>query len=112
MVAMPSYQQYLIRGNRSAATSYLLEVATMQERNLLDQRVYAVDMTALGATVPSNVSAHYTVATAGNNGTTPPSYTISAVPTGSQDSNDDCGTVTLNSLGTKGHEVGGTRCWE
>ncbi len=112
MVAMPSYRDYTVRANRSAATSYMLEVANIQERNFLDERAYAASMAALGASPPAEVSRHFTVTTTADNAATPPSYTVSAAPKGSQAQDDDCGTLTLNSQGEKGHAAGATRCWD
>ena len=40
-VALPSYQNHVMRANRSAAASFLMEVANMQERYYLDARAYA-----------------------------------------------------------------------
>lgn len=111
LVALPSYRDYTMRANRSVAAGFLLEVANQQERNFLDERVYATDMTDLGLAIPREVSANYTITTAGNNAATPPSYTISAAPAGSQ-AGDDCGTLTLNNTGTKGHAAGASRCWK
>ncbi len=111
-IALPSYRDYVMRANRSAAASYLLEIANLQERHFLDARAYAADMTALGATPPTEVSTNYTITTAGNNTATPPSYTVTATPisTGPQ-SSDSCGVLTLNSKGEKGHASGASRCW-
>jgi len=111
-IAMPSYREYVMRSNRTAAASYLLEVANLQERNFLDARAYAADMTALGATPPTEVSSNYTITTAGDNTATPPAYTVTATPisTGPQAS-DSCGTLTLNSKGEKGYASGASRCW-
>ena len=110
-VALPSYQSHVLRANRSAATSFLMEVANMQERYYLDARAYAADMAALGASTPNEISARYTITTSGNNAATPPSYTVTAVPKGAQAS-DSCGTLTLNSKGEKGYASGATRCWD
>ncbi|GAB3381802.1 hypothetical protein GCM10027567_28750 [Spongiibacter taiwanensis] len=111
-VAMPAYRDHVVRSNRSAAAAYVMEVAALQERNFLDERAYATSMSDLGASVPPEVSAHYTITTSANNGATPPSYTVSAAPSGSQATDDDCGTLTLNSQGVKGYASGATRCWD
>ncbi len=39
-VGYPSYMQYTIKANRSAAQSYMLGVANTQERYMLDARQY------------------------------------------------------------------------
>lgn len=115
-VAYPSYMSYVIRANRSAAQSFMLEVAARQERYLLDARAYAADLATLGMTVPSNVSGHYTIATAGvNPGNAPPTYTVTATPIGKQATDDAaCGTLTINQANTKSISGSGTlaNCWK
>ncbi|MBB3047505.1 type IV pilus assembly protein PilE [Litorivivens lipolytica] len=107
-IAMGSYRDSTVRANRTAAASYLLEVANMQERYLLDNRSYAADMATLGASVPPEVSANYTVTTVGAAAT----YQVTATPTGAQASDDtDCGWLRINNTGAKSTQHGGTRCW-
>ncbi len=112
-IAFSSYQSSTVRANRAAAANYVLEVANMQERFLLDNRNYATSMTALGATPPAEVSNHYTVTTGDNNGTsTVPSYFVKADPKAAQNTNDtDCGWLQLDNIGNKTTEIAGTRCW-
>ena len=57
-IALPSYNQYVVRSNRAAAQSFALEVANRQQRYLLDARSYAADMAALNMdkAVPAEVS--------------------------------------------------------
>ena len=112
IVALPSYKEYVVRANRAAAASYLLEVANMQELNFLDERAYAASMADLGATAPDNVSGNYDVTTVADNTATPPTYSVSADPKGSQASDDACGELTINQKGVKGHASGGVRCWD
>jgi type IV pilus assembly protein PilE len=121
-VAYPSYVNYIIRANRSAAQSFMLEVASRQERYLLDARQYAQNLLptdpqpTLGMTPPQSVSANYTitnpiVVTAGP----PPNYTITATPIGNQLAKDTlCGTLTINSTGTKTASGSGgvAQCWK
>lgn len=110
-LAIPSYNGYIERSRRSAASSFIMEVANLQERYFLDNRAYAADMATLGASVPNEITNFYTVTTSANNAATPPTYTVSAAPKGSQ-SDDDCGTLTLSAAGAKGHAAGATRCWD
>lgn len=113
-VAYPSYRNYVIRANRSAAQSFMLEVASRQERYLLDARAYAADLATLGVTVPSNVSINYTITTAGAAGP-PPTYTVTAVPIGNQLADDtECGTLTINQANDKTESGTGTvaTCWK
>ena len=112
-VAYPSYTQYVIRANRSAAESFIMGVASKQEQYILDARQYATTLATLGMAVPADVSKHYTVADP-TVSATPPTYTITATPIGSQLAGDTkCGALTLNQAGAKGISGTGTvaECW-
>jgi type IV pilus assembly protein PilE len=112
-IAYPSYIQYVVRGNRAAAESFLLEVSTLQERFLVDNRAYAPSLATLGYTsVPSTVSSAYQITVNVVPGP-PPSYVLTATPAGSQAANDTaCGTLTLSATGDKTASGGGTGCWK
>jgi type IV pilus assembly protein PilE len=111
-IAYPSYIKYVTKSNRSAAESFLLTVANKQEQYMLDARQYANDpgaLTTLNLTTPSEVSSHYTISVSADNSATPPSYTITATPTGTQLTNDtDCPSLTLDQSGAKTPTSG---CW-
>lgn len=112
-IGYPSYTKYLARGNRSAAESFMLEVASRQERYLVDARQYASDLTALGMSVPSSVSSNYTV-TITDVASSPAAYTVKAVPTGGQATIDvACGTLTITAAGVKDATgtSGAATCW-
>lgn len=51
-VAIPSYRDYVIRGNRAPATGELLNIARMQEEFFVRNQSYAVTNAALGLTNP------------------------------------------------------------
>lgn len=126
-IAYPSYTQYIVRANRSAAQSFMATVANKQEQYMLDARTYAGGasaLTDLGLAVPAEVSSKYTITAACTMPTAvanctaqagAPTYLITGTPIGTQLANDTkCGAVTLNSLGAK--TEGGTAasfsdCW-
>lgn len=121
-VAYPSYTQYIVRANRSAAQSFMFAVANKQEQYMLDARRYAGGATALtdlGMAVPADVSGKYTITatctmpTAVGNCTAAagtPAYVITGQPIGTQATNDTkCGTLTLNQRGGKTPATSG--CW-
>ena len=114
-VAYPSYVSYIVRANRSAAQSFMYALANKQEQYLLNARSYAADLAALNIAVPTEVSPHYTVTVTSNMAATPPTYTVTATPIGSQLSNDGkCGTLTLDSTGAKtksGTAASVSDCW-
>jgi len=114
-VAYPSYIQYIVRANRSAAESFILSAANKQEQYSLDARQYATTMTLLGfASIPTEVSKNYNVTIAADNTVAPPTYVITATPTGNQLGQDtQCKNLTIDQVGTKGISGTGTvaSCW-
>lgn len=94
-----SYQNYLMRANRSAAQQFMLDVMNRQELYLLDARTYATDIgnTGLGMTVPDKVAQHYAITIALTAGP-PPGYVITATPGGNQAKD---GLLTLSGDGSK-----------
>ena len=61
-IAYPSYTRYVLRSKRNAVESYLMEVANLEQRYLLDARSYTANLsTDLGTSVPSNLTSSYTV---------------------------------------------------
>lgn len=111
-VAIPSYQNYVVKGNRAAAQAFMMDVASREKQYLLDARSYTNNLTTLGVTAPADVSKHYSVAICINTdpsqcttADTPPYFKITATPTSSQQSGD--GWLTLSSDGTKGSQYPG-----
>jgi type IV pilus assembly protein PilE len=99
-VAIPSYTQYVIRANRSAAQAQMMDIANRQQQFLLANRAYVTDTDAQWTAVyslPSEVAAKYTYAITLGTGTVP-SFVITFTPKGSQASD---GALTLNSEGVK-----------
>ena len=97
-VALPSYRQYVIRSNRAAAQSQMMDIANREQQYMFAQRSYA-DLTGLNYTLPTDLSSKYDADATPNNTATPPSYIITFTAKGSQLSD---GNLTLNSVGTKG----------
>ena len=113
-IALPSYNQYVVRSNRAAAQSFALEVANRQQRYLLDARSFAADMSALGMSEPAKVANAYTITTASIADAKPSAFTVTATPKGSQATNDtDCKVLTLDQAGTKTAtgDKGVAGCW-
>ena len=99
-IAYPSYQQYIIRGKRSAAQAQMMDIANREQQYLLANRAYA-DKTALeagGYALPSEVSGNYGYSITVTNAATPPTFTITFTPSGAQASD---GNLTLDSAGSK-----------
>nr|WP_137887316.1 type IV pilin protein [Pseudomonas sp. 2FE] len=97
-IAYPSYQQYVIRGNRAAAQAQMMDIANRQQQFLLANRAYATSAGQLSYSLPSDLSSTYGFTIAADNSATPPTFTITFDPTGSQDSD---GNLTLDNAGNK-----------
>jgi type IV pilus assembly protein PilE len=106
-IAIPNYSEYVVRSNRSAAQSFISDIASRQAQFFLDRRTYATTVAALNVTVPNEVAARYAVAIDVQVGP-PLTYTVTATPTGSQ-AGDRCGAMTINQAGNK--TAAATRCW-
>lgn len=98
-VALPNYQQYVIRSKRAAAQAEMMDIANRQQQFLLANRNYAskTALEASGYSLPTEVSSSYTYAITVGTGTVP-SFTITFTATGGQASD---GSLTLNSEGVK-----------
>jgi type IV pilus assembly protein PilE len=98
-IAYPSYTRYVIKGNRAAAQSHLMDLAQAEAQYFNDARAYADSVTALNVTTPSAVADKYTI-TFNVPDTTPPTFTISAVPiAGTAQASD--GTLTIDNTGAR-----------
>lgn len=118
-VVVPSYRQYVVKSNRAAAESFMLQAANREEQIMLDMRSYvAVAANAnfpntptaaspgLNLTVPDNVSKFYNI---GITTLAAATYLITATPTGTQLTSDTaCPTLTLDQTGAKTPATG---CW-
>lgn len=99
-IALPNYNEYVIRSNRTAAQSEMMDIANREQQFMLADRGYA-DKTTLessGYTLPTGVAAKYTYTVTVNNAATPPTFTITFTPTGSQTVD---GVLTLDGQGVK-----------
>jgi type IV pilus assembly protein PilE len=117
-IAIPSYQNYVIKGKRSQARATVLNVAQMEERYYTNNYAYYAVSAVPPATEPNGwnnyvgnvVSARtYDIAVS----SVPPStaYVITATPVnGFQDA--ECGSLTLDNRGSTGSAKGSAApCW-
>jgi type IV pilus assembly protein PilE len=113
-IAYPSYTQHIIDTRRKLAQSCLNEYALYMER------FYTLNMTYLGATLPtgecaSNLNQGGTYYSFAMSTVAARTFTLTATPSGSQASSDrKCGVaLTLNQQGTRGVGTGGivSKCW-
>lgn len=106
-IAFSSYTDSMTKGRRSSAQTHLLDIAQRQQQYLLDARSYAVNLTALNLTTPSEVSKYYTITIcqlpSGScvaPGGTPPAFAAIATPIAGTAQADD-GTLSITHTGVK-----------
>ena len=95
-VAIPSYQQHILKSRRAQAKADLVEVAQLLER------YHTVQNTYVGFALPSTQSprdgtSRYTLSLSNASAT---AFTLTAEP-GTTQSKDKCGTMTLDQVGRK-----------
>ena len=98
-IAIPSYRQQVIRGNRSAAESVMMDMANREQQFLIANRVYAdkAALVASGYVLSSDVSSNYDWDVATPAGAVP-TFTITFTAIGAQATD---GALTLDSQGNK-----------
>jgi len=101
LIAYPSYIQYIIKSNRSAAQAQMLDIANRQQLFMLANRTYATkdNLTSSGYALPKEVSSKYTYTIDIGVGSVP-SYLIrfTPIPNSSQAADGD---LTVNNYGVK-----------
>ncbi len=107
-IAYPSYQTYMQKVRRSEAQQLMTAISSRQAQYIIDARGYTETIGAGGLNVNQQgwtcaatcSNAYYTVSMtpAPDNTATPPTYTITATPSGQQ---ADDGAMTLDHTGTK-----------
>lgn len=113
-ISIPSYRDYVLRGQRSDGHSALLDIAGRQERFVAQNNTYTTeisDNTGLNMGTTTSQDDHYdmSVAACGGGGTIATCYVITATATGSQAGDADCATITYDSTGTKSGTT--AECW-
>lgn len=103
-IAYPSYREHIIRANRSAAQSLMLDLANRQQQFFASNRRYASEAELGFTSMPADLAGKY-INNAGNDvitlgAGTPPTFTITFAPvaTGSQAGD---GTLTLDNAGNR-----------
>jgi type IV pilus assembly protein PilE len=113
-IVLPSYQNQVRKGNRSAAQQFMLDVASKEQQVLLDLRSY-VAVTAdanfvnkpsdanpgVGIAVPSALSGKYTFVVTTVNTATPPTFLITATAASGQEVDANTVKLTLDQSGGK-----------
>jgi type IV pilus assembly protein PilE len=97
-IAYPAYGKYIVKSNRAAAQSYLMDLAQAEAQYMADSRTYA-SLADLGLTAPRAVSDKYTIAIDLADGP-PATFTITATPIAGTNQAGD-GALTIDQAGTR-----------
>jgi type IV pilus assembly protein PilE len=112
-IALPAYRQYLIRAQRSDATTALLTLQQAQEKFYLQNSAYAPDVATLGVPATSQHGLYTITTVPGPNGNQ--SFLATAAPISTQSQRDDtkCASLTLDDKGGRGTTGTSTAatCW-
>ena len=115
-IAYPSYRSFVIRSQRTDARVALLQVQAAEEKFMLKNNFYTGDGTSADGLGLSNLSQNglYEIRI-DPDPTYQNGYIAKAIPVAGkgQDQDSNCGTLTINSAGTKGSTVTPTppECW-
>lgn len=112
-IAYPSYQQHVLKSWRTNAASCLLELANRMERRYTGSSSYEGAEPESECITEGSMGDRYSFGYLEGATLDRTNFTIRAEPTGVQ-TNDKCGTLTINQWGQKG-VVGGSEtaesCW-
>jgi type IV pilus assembly protein PilE len=101
-IAYPSYASHMRKAHRTEAKAVLMETVQYMERYYTTHNTYVgAKPSAISATAPRNAEserARYLITFADD--PTATTYTLQATPVNVQ-TNDECGTLTVNHLGSK-----------
>lgn len=103
-IAVPAYNNQVQKSRRADGQSALLSAAQQLERCFTTTNSYAGC-----AYTDTSQDGFYAISRLNEDSAA--TYTLQAAPQGAQAADTECGTLTLDHLGRKGHADGGTRCW-
>ncbi|MDD2879029.1 MAG: type IV pilin protein [Rhodoferax sp.] len=109
-IALPSYQEHVLRTRRVTAGACLMELSQQMERQYATAMSYVVALPA--ASCQTDLASFYTFAFATSEPTAS-TYKIEATPTGAQVGDTKCDTLSINHLGEKTESGTGSvaDCW-
>jgi len=121
-IAIPSYQNSVLKGNRSVGKSELTVLLSKQEQYFVNNKSYATDLTKLGYpaapyyvdnngnTLASSTGAVYQIALA--SGASASAFTANAVPQNNQVNDSPCATLSITHRGAESATGShGSACW-
>lgn len=118
-IAIPAYQNSVLRSGRAEAKAELLEVASDQERFFSSNNTYSTDATPLittDGTTLTTQNALFSIAVAACGGGAISNCFIANATAQNEQLGDDCDTLTITNTGLRGATGTGTasteECWQ
>src|SRR5437016_671632 len=116
-LAVGSYRRYVLRANRTDATSALLRIQVAQEKYFLQNNAYTTNVTTApptGLGVAPSPNGFYAITVTGDPNSTnniATSFQATATATGTQTADTSCATLTINDQGLRNSAPSTTECW-
>lgn len=113
-VALPAYQNSVLKSRRADGKAALLDAANRQEGLILDRSTYTIDMQDLGFSTSPMISpdGNYSVAAAVcTGGAITSCYKLTATAIAAQAKDTKCQTLTLDYKGAKENTPAANDCW-
>ncbi|OLB14919.1 MAG: hypothetical protein AUH10_03130 [Gammaproteobacteria bacterium 13_2_20CM_66_19] len=110
-LAVGSYRRYVLRANRTDATSALLRTQVAEEKFFLQNNAYTTNVTTLGLASPTTNGFYTLVVAAGSTGNIATSFKATATATGTQTQDTSCQTLTIDDQGLRNSAPSTTDCW-
>jgi len=115
-VAVGRYGQYVLRANRTEATSALLRIQVGEERYFLQNNQYTTSVTVspptgLGVASPTPKGFYNVTVAPGSTGSIATSFLATAAATSTQTQDTSCLTLTIDDQGLRSSAPSTTACW-
>ena len=115
-LAVGSYRRYVLRANRTDATSALLRIQVGEEKYFLQNNAYTINATAqpptgLGVASPTRNGFYNITVTPGSTGSIATSFSATATAKGTQTQDTSCQTLTIDDQGLRNSAPSTTECW-
>ncbi len=106
-IAMPQYNDYVVRTKRVEASGLLIELASFMEREFTETGIYTNAALPFTTSPKGGAKTSYNIAFSTAAAATV--FTLTATPTGSQSVDTDCAAISIDQAGTK-CILGGSKC--
>lgn len=114
-IALPAYQDYVVKTRRTQAEACMVQYSQYMERFKSTNMRYDKDAGGTANTLPvlncATENALNTFYSFNLSNLAARTYTVQAVPKGIQSSNDSCGTLTYTNAGVRGAAGSISECW-